>query len=313
MRAVFELTALGKGRVPDSNVTIGLFGSLCDYTCYALESLIERRLIPSYAVLYGFGTADLGLKPAFAGLETPNFPPVVRLCVKHGIAVHFYSGDNSALSDFVKEHRVDCMLLACFPVALPMQIAGYANSYCLNIHPSLLPKYRGPNPLFWQLRLGEPDTGVTVHRVSAQIDAGQIAIAKRVAIEPGLRIRQIERSLVRSAIESLSEHLASRDLDRMFASQDTTRASWHGQPCENDYLVHCKEAVQAVFRFVRAYGCGNYPLAVKYNGMKLNVADAAHWSSSIDSAKQELQSEHRLVRFAGGYVNFIVREAAHSG
>ena len=53
---------------------------------------------------------------------------------------------------------------------------------CWNLHPSMLPKYRGPSPLFWQITNAETDTGLTLHQVSAELDAGDIIVQKGVSL-----------------------------------------------------------------------------------------------------------------------------------
>ena len=55
----------------------------------------------------------------------------------------------------------------------------------VNVHPSLLPRYRGPNPLYWVLDRGERETGVTVHYVDEGIDTGDIILQETLAIGPG--------------------------------------------------------------------------------------------------------------------------------
>lgn len=55
---------------------------------------------------------------------------------------------------------------------------------CINVHSSLLPKYRGVLPTFWALANGEQETGVTVHYISRKIDQGEIILQKRVKISP---------------------------------------------------------------------------------------------------------------------------------
>jgi methionyl-tRNA formyltransferase len=63
-------------------------------------------------------------------------------------------------------------------------ILGLPRLGCINVHPSLLPKYRGPIPQFWVLAHDEAETGVTVHYMDEKIDNGDIILQSRVAIRP---------------------------------------------------------------------------------------------------------------------------------
>jgi methionyl-tRNA formyltransferase len=70
----------------------------------------------------------------------------------------------------------------------------------VNLHPSLLPAYRGPTPIFWTLASGATESGVTVHRVSPRIDAGDILAQARFAVEPYLTAGELmERCAARAA------------------------------------------------------------------------------------------------------------------
>jgi len=84
------------------------------------------------------------------------------------------SGQTRQLADELAVLAADVLLVACFPLHIPRSIWQQLPSACWNLHPSLLPKYRGPAPLFWQLRLHERNTGVTLHEVSDRFDAGNI-------------------------------------------------------------------------------------------------------------------------------------------
>ncbi|MEZ4833421.1 MAG: formyltransferase family protein [Caldilineaceae bacterium] len=69
---------------------------------------------------------------------------------------------------------------------LPCGSAYAAPHGFLNLHPSLLPHYRGPDPIFWQLRDGVEPMGVTVHWMDVGVDTGDIAAQAPVALEDGL-------------------------------------------------------------------------------------------------------------------------------
>lgn len=75
---------------------------------------------------------------------------------------------------YLSSLKADVLLVACFPLKLPGSLQILPRIGCWNLHPSLLPKYRGPVPLFWQLRMEEEHTGITLHEVTEQMDSGNI-------------------------------------------------------------------------------------------------------------------------------------------
>ncbi|HEX6776817.1 MAG TPA: formyltransferase family protein, partial [Ktedonobacterales bacterium] len=68
----------------------------------------------------------------------------------------------------------DLIVVTGFPWKLPPALLAMPKLGCINFHPALLPRYRGPNPLFWQLMNGEPETGLTVPRMEPEFDTGPI-------------------------------------------------------------------------------------------------------------------------------------------
>src|SRR3712207_3286729 len=75
---------------------------------------------------------------------------------------------------------------ACFLWRLPREAFETPPLGILNVHPSLLPAGRGPEPVFWTLRRGEPVTGVTVHRMDEGFDTGPIVAQAEIPVPEGI-------------------------------------------------------------------------------------------------------------------------------
>ncbi len=88
----------------------------------------------------------------------------------------------------------DVAVVACFTRRIPPAALAVPRLGFLNLHPSLLPLYRGPQPLFWQLRDGAP-TGATVHYMDEGLDTGDIAAQIAVPLPDGLSGPEAERTL----------------------------------------------------------------------------------------------------------------------
>jgi methionyl-tRNA formyltransferase len=77
-------------------------------------------------------------------------------------------------ADMVRSCRPDVLLCMAFPARIPSAILEVPRLGAANIHPSLLPRYRGPNPLAWVLRNGEQTMGVSIHTMTPALDAGPL-------------------------------------------------------------------------------------------------------------------------------------------
>lgn len=86
--------------------------------------------------------------------------------------------------DIFKKIAPDMVALAAFGQILPRKIIELPRLGCLNVHPSLLPRYRGAAPINWALINGDTETGVTIMLMDEGVDSGDILLQEEVAIEP---------------------------------------------------------------------------------------------------------------------------------
>jgi methionyl-tRNA formyltransferase len=78
--------------------------------------------------------------------------------------------------------KPDLLLVVSFGLIIPKWFLEVPSVGAINVHPSLLPKYRGPAPIQWAVRNGEPETGVTIIKMSERMDAGDILYQERYQI-----------------------------------------------------------------------------------------------------------------------------------
>lgn len=85
----------------------------------------------------------------------------------------------------------DLICISGFPWLLPQSLLDRAPRGAINMHPSLLPRHRGPLPLFWVYFADDRETGVTIHRVVAEADAGPILAQTRFELPRGFSVRDL--------------------------------------------------------------------------------------------------------------------------
>ena len=111
----------------------------------------------------------------------------------------------------VQHHQPDLVVLAGFMKILPANFVAALKGKLINIHPSLLPDFKGAHAVRDALAAGATKTGVTIHYVDEGVDTGEVIVQAEVAIEPGdteqilhERIKKIEHELLGSTIEQLA-------------------------------------------------------------------------------------------------------------
>jgi methionyl-tRNA formyltransferase len=121
----------------------------------------------------------------------------------------------------------------------------------MNLHPSLLPLHRGPDPIFWAYHADERVTGATVHEISDDFDAGAIygqAEAELIDGEPG---DQLEARLADDGADLLVDVIDRLETERFVTrAQDESRASYQSWPSRRDLEIHRYWTVQHTLNFV---------------------------------------------------------------
>jgi len=124
----------------------------------------------------------------------------------------------------------DLFFCAGFPLRLSPELLALPRLGCVNAHSSLLPKYRGPRPVFWQLMHGETQTGMTFHRMDTDFDTGPILVQHELDITPEDDARSIWDKLLKLEVSMLPEMLALISDGAPGTPQPTTGASYAPSP-----------------------------------------------------------------------------------
>lgn len=111
-------------------------------------------------------------------------PPEVKVCaLDHGLTVYQPKTlrDGEALA-IIKEIDPACIVVAAYGKILPKEILDLPRYGCINVHGSLLPKYRGSAPIQWSVINGDKETGVTIMQMAEGVDTGDMLYQKAIPI-----------------------------------------------------------------------------------------------------------------------------------
>jgi len=221
----------------------------------ALEALLAARVDVRGLVVPGLRPRPL--TPARRPIH-PSAPTAVHVAWDHGVPVREVGSGAEDPPDILGDSRPDALVVACFPWRLRRSWLELAPLGALNLHPSLLPAYRGPTPLFWQLRAGETRTGVTLHRLDEGIDTGEILAQAPLPFPDGLGWDALEERLAALGARLLVGALGSPTTAR---AQPEAGASYQGPPAAADLELPTTWTARRAFNFIRgAAGFGPFTI-----------------------------------------------------
>jgi methionyl-tRNA formyltransferase len=144
----------------------------------------------------------------------------------------------------------------------------------INIHPSLLPKYRGPTPIPQAILAGDRETGITIQRLAPEMDSGDILLQERIVLEGRETTGSLSALMARKAAELLPPLVRGLDAGNMEARpQDHREASYCSLIAKEDGLIDWNDAASGIDAKIRAYN--PWPLSWTYHeGERLYILDA---------------------------------------
>lgn len=169
-----------------------------EFAVIILEKLIQAGLMPE-AVICNFDK-PVGRKQ----IITP--PPVKVLAQKQGLTV-YQPQDKAELLEIIKNLQPDLAIVAAFGMIFTKEILDVPKYGFINVHPSLLPKYRGPTPIQTVILNGDKETGVSLFLVDEEIDKGLILASSRLPLRISDNCETLMRKLADLGADLLVETL----------------------------------------------------------------------------------------------------------
>jgi methionyl-tRNA formyltransferase len=162
--------------------------------------------------------------------------------------------DPQTLDRKLAELRPDLLVSWFWTAKIPEAISNRARLGGIGVHPSLLPRHRGPDPYFAAIDAGDETTGVTVHRIAAEYDTGAILAQRSVRIDHGWTAWQLARHLDRPSLALLREVVGrlARGEPIPETPQNEALATWAPEPDPAMCALSWKLTTEGVLRRIRA-------------------------------------------------------------
>ena len=171
-------------------------------------------------------------------------------------------------------HSPDAMVVVAYGLLLPQAVLDVPRLGCLNIHASMLPRWRGAAPVARAIEAGDATTGVCIMRMEAGLDTGPVMLRKEVPIAPRETAGELEARLategagmIVAALDALAGGRAS------FEPQDSTQATYARKLQKSEARIDWRAPAEAIERRVRALN--PWPVAeTRLEGLQLRIWQA---------------------------------------
>jgi methionyl-tRNA formyltransferase len=206
---------------------------------------------------------------------------IVQLAQAHAVSIWEVTRMSDPLTlATLSAYQPDIICVACFSLRIPRAILAVPRLGSLNVHPSLLPRNRGPVPLFWTFREGSEETGVTIHMLDEGMDSGDILAQQVIPVAQGISYSALE-----SHCADIGGKLLARTVWELYRgeavriAQNEKETSYHSFPEEADYHVPVAEwSAEHVYHFICGVGLWGEPITLVMGDKAIQVRDVISYS-----------------------------------
>ena len=229
-----------------------------------ISKIVLEKLYNSHEIVCVVTNLD---KESGRGKKT-TFSPVKAFALSKNIPLLQFKSISKEGYDAVKSYAPDVLITASFGQILRKNILELASHGVINLHPSLLPKYRGSAPINWAIIQGEKTTGLTIMQTAEGIDNGDIILQESVEILPdetatelGIRLFEFGSDLLLKALNLLEKGKVT------YTKQDETCASFFPKLNKEMGKIDFNKTAQEIQNL--ANGLNSWPLCFVENKKEL--------------------------------------------
>lgn len=178
------------------------------------------------------------------------------------------------IADTLRIYQADVFVVVAYGRLLTQEILDIPKIHCLNVHGSLLPKYRGAAPINWAVLNGDKETGVTIQKMALALDTGEIIVQEKMSIDDNENAAQLRQRMALVGAKLLIKVLEEYPLGQFpLIHQDETLVSHAHKLTKEMGKIDWNKSARSIMDQVR--GLQPWPGAYTfYNGKMLKIIQA---------------------------------------
>jgi len=180
--------------------------------------------------------------------------------------------NNAEALQMLKEVEADVMVVAAYGLILPQDVLDTPKHGCLNIHASLLPRWRGAAPIQRAIEAGDAETGVCIMQMDIGLDTGDVVSEHRYAIQPTNTANEVHDALMNLGAEAIVAYLQQLKTEGRLKSvkQPEEGVTYAQKLSKEEARIDWKESAAVIERKIRAFN--PVPAAwVEYQGKPMKI------------------------------------------
>lgn len=184
----------------------------------------------------------------------------------------------------LREQAADLMVVAAYGLILPAEVLTIPRLGCVNIHASLLPRWRGAAPIQRALLAGDAQTGVTIMQMDEGLDTGAMLSRRTTSITPEDTAGEVHDRLAALGAQALLDVLPELDSGRLRGEpQDDARASYARKLSKAEALIDWQQPATQIARQIQAFN--PWPVAeTRFQGQPLKLLEARALQHAVAAA-----------------------------
>ncbi|CAL4325072.1 Methionyl-tRNA formyltransferase [Buchnera aphidicola (Eriosoma lanigerum)] len=223
-----------------------IFAGTPEFSAQHLNELIKSK----YNIVAVLTKPD---QPSGRGNQT-TFSPVKKIAKKHNIPIFQPNILNYSIQSSLSCFNANIMIVVAYGLILPKIILNMFPMGCINIHASLLPRWRGPSPIHSALLAGDKFTGITIIKMDNNIDTGDILYSRKCNITNIDTTKSLTKKLIQLGIQCILVTLTNIIKKIViYQRQDHLISTYSKKIQKIDAKINWNNEAQVIDRMIRAY------------------------------------------------------------
>lgn len=275
------------------------------FSCPTLQKLIDDKSFEIVAVYSREPQA------AGRGQKLVN-SPIHQLALKHNLKVITPKTlkDETIQKEFI-DLQADAAVVVAYGLLLPEAILNGTKFGCINIHPSLLPKWRGAAPIQRNLMAGDLETGITIIKMDKGLDSGEMICQEKFTLDKKEDYKNLSEKLSEMGAEILVKTLKNiRDGNFTLTKQDNALMTYAKKIEKEETLIDWNFSAKEIDQKIRGLS-GSIEAHFFYNGEKIKVFAAEISDKNSDGKKAgEIIDENFWIQCGKGQIRPMILQRA---